>query len=72
MAIHKPCLLCRLVISSNHLDKVLFNDIYQIFMSFYVMYDCILSICFIKEMMMMMIIAISQSVQHYFQFFLLL
>jgi len=36
------------------LDKVLFNDIYQIFMSFYVMYDCILSICFIKEMMMMM------------------
>jgi len=42
------------------LDKVLFNDIYQIFMSFYVMYDCILSICFIKEMIMIMMIMILQ------------
>jgi len=43
------------------LDKVLFNDIYQIFMSFYVMYDCILSICFIKEMMIMMMMMMMPS-----------
>jgi len=29
-------------------------------MFFYVMYDCILSICFIKEMMMMMMILVSE------------
>jgi len=48
------------------LDKVLFNDIYQIFMSFYVMYDCILSICFIKEMMMMMMMMIILNSCFYF------
>jgi len=31
-------------------------------MSFYVMYDCILSICFIKEMMMMMMTATLRSI----------